>query len=412
MKKTYQFFSFLAILLITSFSCGKEDSTKNDAGTDIGLKLLWSHPISQNNINSYVDIVDQAQYNNAIVFGDAENGQRKLKMIDIRSKEIKWTWDEFRTNRFHLRNTYQFDKYLLRQTDDQSYCIDLETGKSVFNIKREREFNDDVVGIGKTFFLTTNNEENEIYIGNVENGEIKPFLKPNYEREFPITVPAYKRHIYPISPIVYNGDTLLVIPFIEPFTDENGVTPKISTYNISKKKWLYENIKIKNGGFYNTIPHGIKIYKGRIYATSGNTLGCFDLLTGEVIWRNEDVKHAFAYAFGGIHIYDDKVIANAEDGKLHAFNLDTGKEIWSLAGVGGADGYVQYHNGYLYLLGSGSGTFFIVNAQNGTVALKSKAPKDGDGYWQSRIVILPQKDGKGKVMLATYKNLFLYETYN
>ena len=407
MKKQIKLVSFLVIILTVGFSCGKDDNNT----TNSGLKLLWTYPLSnQNDIYKYVSIRDNILYDKGVLIGDADNGTQMLKMIDTDTKETKWKWSEVVTPSFSIKRSYQYQNYLVYQVGKHSYGFNLENGKSTFSVNQKFTVEDWVSGIGNTFFISSYEDEAKIYMGDINTGTIQVFLSPNYKRQFPIS--AYQRSIYPITPTVYNNDTLLVIPFLEPA--DTGVISQIGTYNLTKKQWLYTNVIMRPNGFYNTTPNGAKVYNGKIYSTCSNHLVCFDLLTGKEIWRNTDILHAFPFAFGGIDIYDDKVIANCEDGSLYAIDINTGYKLWTVKGVGGPKGFVRYYKGFLYLLGSGSGSFYVVDVNNGNVVLKEKAPNDGDGHFQWNIVIVPPKDSssKGKVMLSTYKNLYMYETWN
>ena len=412
MKKQIKLVSFLVIILTVGFSCGKDD---NNATVNSGLKLLWTYPLSnQNDIYKYVSIRDNILYDKGVLIGDADDGTQMLKLIDADTKETKWKWSGVVTPSFAIKRSYQYQNYLVHQIGKHSYGFNLENGKSTFSIDQKFSFGNWVRGIGKTFFISSYEDEDKVYIGNVETGEINFFLMPNYERKHPVV--NINRLIYPVTPTVLNGDTLLVIPFIEP-KPQYDMYVKLSTYNITQKKWQYENIDVVDSltsTGYNTMPNGAQVYNGRIYISSGNDIACFDLLTGKKIWRNNDFLHAFAFAFAGINIYDDKVIANCEDGSLYAIDINTGYKLWTVKGVGGPEGFVRYYKGFLYLLGSGSGSFYVVDVNNGNVVLKEKAPNDGDGHFQWNIVIVPPKDSssKGKVMLSTYKNLYMYETWN
>ena len=237
MKKQIKLVSFLVIILTVGFSCGKDD---NNTTTNTGLKLLWTLPITQNNLETYINLKDAVVYENNIFSGDEENNNRVLKSIDAGSKEVKWKWSDIIAPRFMIKKSYQFNNYLLQQVNANTYCIDLKTGKSKFNINRNEYFENWVCGIGNTFFISSYEDEAKIYIGDINTGKIQAFLTPNYKRKFPIG--TYKRSIYPIAPTVYNSDTLLVIPFLEPA--DTGVISQIGTYNLTKKQWLYTNANI------------------------------------------------------------------------------------------------------------------------------------------------------------------------
>ena len=62
----------------------------------------------------------------------------------------------------------------------------------------------------------------------------------------------------------------------------------------------------------------------RILAAAGTSLWCFDL-AGTVQWRS-DLNGTF---IGRAAVVDDRVFAGSSDGDLHAYDLDSGEELWS-----------------------------------------------------------------------------------
>ena len=234
---------------------------------------------------------------------------------------------------------------------------------------------------------------------------MKKYLTPDYEREFPAKNPL-GRLMYKTTPTVYQGDTLLFLPYIEP-NPPYDIFPKIGLYNITKGKWLYQNKRVVEPATgYNTMPNGAKIVEDKIYLTSGHDLICFELLAGKEIWRRNDFLHEFPFAFFGFEIYDNKIFASTEEGKTYAINLTTGQNIWTLNNVGEPNSSIRYHNGVLYYRAGGK--LMCVDAQTGQILTSLNSPDDSS--LQQRVVVVPQSNGeKAKVIIMSYQNMYVYE---
>jgi outer membrane protein assembly factor BamB len=375
------------------------------------LKLSWSIPIEgANDDYKRVDINDDVIYNNGVVISHYTNGKRSLRMIDLATQKERWIWTEDIHLAFNIDLQYQYEKYLVAEKHNKVYCIDLETGKSVFINTLDFPYcNNWTSGIGNTFFISNYEEKGEssMYKGDIRTGQIVKYLTPDYEREFSLTVAlAIPRLMYKATTTVYQGDTLLNVLYVEP-NPPYDMFPKMGLYNMSQKKWLYQNKRVVDPATgYNTMPNGARIIGDRIYLASGHDIICFELLTGKEIWRRNDFLHLFAFAFHGFEIYDNKLIATSEEGKTYAIDTDTGKNIWVLENMGGTNSFIRYHNGVLYYLAGAR--LRCVDIKTGEI-LASLSTPDGE-YMQQRVVVVPQPNNeKAKVIIFSYKNMYVYE---
>jgi outer membrane protein assembly factor BamB len=372
------------------------------------LKLLWNMPI-EGGTDDYkrIDIDDDVVYNNGVVISHFIDGKRSLRMIDLETKQTRWVWSEGTPLAFDIHRQYQYGKYLVVGRQNKVYCIDLEIGKSVFNNLKNVYFDNWSSGIGNTLFISsyTYGQDSELYKGDIKTGEIVKFLTPKYKKDT-ITNGTATRLIYKTSSIMYEGDSLLVVPFIE--SKKNGYTyPQLNTYNVSKGKWLYDNIDlVLDTTFYKTMPNGVKIHNNNIYIACGYDLICYELLTGKEKWRRNDFLHYFAFAFHGFEVFDNKLVTSTEEGKTYCIDTQTGKNIWVIDKVGSPDSFIRYHNGILYYLAGAQ--LRCVDIQTGELLASISNPDDS--YIQERVVVVPQPNGeKAKVIIFSYKNMYVYE---
>jgi outer membrane protein assembly factor BamB len=402
MKKLFYIVSILVIAAGIFTCCNKSEPP---VPTNKALKLLWDSPII-GGTDDYkrIDIDDDVIFENGIILSHFENGKRGLKMIDTETKEVRWTWTDDIPLAFRIENTYQYNNYLICTIQNRMYCIDLKTGKTVFSRSQNFNFDSWVSGIGNTFYASSyiSGFDADLFQGKVANGEdIGKYLTPKYKRDKVEFTPT--RIIYKTTSIIKNNDTLLVVPFIE--DKKNRYTyPQLGVYSTQKKDWLYNIDLVEDNNFYKTMPHGVRIYNDKVYIACGNDLICYELMTGKEIWRRNDFFHAFAFAFHGFEIYEGKLVACTEEGKLYCINAETGQNIWTLEKVSSGSSYVRYHNGVIYYLGKKGLTAVDINSGE---TLASVSPV---GYLQDRIVVVPQPNGeKAKVIIFSYENMYVYE---
>jgi outer membrane protein assembly factor BamB len=398
-------FFFCFIIVAGFLSCHNNETPIIDSN----LKLFWSIPLKeQSDIYKFISIKDDVIYDNGIVTSSVENGKRSLIMVDLATKDIRWTWSDFTQQGFAIDRAYQTDKFLVLQIGHNGYAIDLSTGKTVFNINRDWGFYPGISGIENHFYIGTFDDKNgyeaDLYKGNIITGEIKKYLTPDYAKEFPAKNPL-GRLMYKCSFTIYQGDSLLFLPYAEP-NPPYDIFPKMGLYNMTKNKWLYQNKRIVDpGSGYNTMQNGAKILNGRIYIATGHDIVCFDLLTGNEIWRRNDFLHEFPFAFFGYEIFGDKLFTNTEEGKLYAIDINTGQNIWTIKSSG-PNSFIRHHNGVLYFITGGA--ILAVNAETGGILATMYSPDDSS--WQNRVVVAPQPNGeKAKIAAFTHKNMYVYE---
>lgn len=406
MRVKLMLFIYISFIATGFLSCSDKEVVIESSP----LKLLLTTPLQgQTDVYKHIGINDDIVYNNGIVTGSVEADKRVLKMIDLNDKSVRWTWQEDIELAFAVKRMYQFDKYLVVQLRKNTYCIDLETGKSKFVFNKNINFDLWVSGIGNTFFIGTNDYSNgleaDLYKGDILTGEVKKYLTPDYEREFPAKEPL-DRTMYKITTTIYQGDTLLFIPYFEP-NPPYDIFPKMGLYNMTKGKWLYQNKKVVDPATgYNTMPNGAKIVGDRIYLASGHDMICFELLTGKEIWRRNDFLHLFPFAFFGFEIYGNKLVAHTQGGKTYAIDTNTGKDIWTLEKVGDPNSFMRQNNGVLYYIAGGR--LLCVDIENGQILASLSSP-DHD-ILQERVVVVPQPNGaKAKVIIMSHQNMYVYE---
>ncbi|MBJ7539182.1 outer membrane protein assembly factor BamB [Marinomonas transparens] len=208
-----------------------------------------------------------------------------------------------------------------------------------------------VAGNGSVFFVT---DKGSVYQVSQENGKKQSHIETDYE---------------PSAGVTLNGDTLY-------FGTYNAELVAIS---LSKKAVLWE------------VPLSSEVLAEAAYAagklavqTTDGWLSVHDAVTGDSLWRaKEDLPSLTVRGTSAPVISNGKVIAGYADGKVKAFDLQTGNNLWSYE-VGKAEGRYEIErlsdvDGRLVVKGG----IVYAAAYNGTLVALSVAT--GQLAWQRNI---------------------------
>jgi outer membrane protein assembly factor BamB len=103
----------------------------------------------------------------------------------------------------------------------------------------------------------------------------------------------------------------------------NWLTPRISLYNLTQKKFVYEGLAMKEAGYLLAVNGHLQVNNGKVYDAIDRFTVCHDLLTGKQLWER---------TFGSLCDYqlatEDKLLTYISDGFLYCLDANTGQTIW------------------------------------------------------------------------------------
>ncbi len=408
----------LILILLQASSCNREEPAiiKNNEGIITSKAPTWSTSISDNNQYA-AGASNSIKYNTTVVIGSIENGKNGLTGINAKNGEKLWNWqDNFPNYTLDIYKFYLDNKYLSWEEGRNLYCLNLETGKTVwknrFDLKDSPYFLN-VTGFETEFYVNSYwpydgyPKEAHIYKTSVKNGSLVEVVvlkseEPNTNTE-PSDLVVTKDN---------NGDKLL---FFDSYTykDNNDGKASINLYNLSKKEWVYK----ERPWFLNLVPSGgrTKILDGVVYMTAGSNVVALSLNDGEKVWfkQFEDKTH---FVFSGFILVPEKnlIIFNAEGSgtTLYALDLTTGQTVWSEPSSG-TSSHLQYLNGVVYFVGGGDGLLHAVDIDTGKHLWKISSPDlavNSNAWFARYCAVFPGEDGKkGKVVVSSGLHAFAYE---
>ncbi len=346
-------------------------------------------------------------------------------MIDIDTGNELWEWHDPIDNRsFDATKYYVYDNYFVWDEGRELYCVDLLTGNTVWK-KRFEAGNDpllkEVNGIGTDFFVLagfpypgnkTYPQSVRIYKTSVTDGpvlaEIMEIAPGNYVNNDGVATYGWEVAAFRSN----TGDTLIFTDTTDPVSEiANGQT-KISLYNLTRQKWVYNRKAIK--GVYSGSVDKPKLHKGIVYMAMSPYIVAVNLMTGELVWKW--YRERAGYGTSGFILVPEKnlIVFNAEASGtiLYALDMATGNIVWREPSSG-TSSRLQYLNGVIYFVGGGDGLLHAVDVDTGRHLWKIRSPDEAvnSNAWFARYcAAFPGQNGqKGRIVVTSGLNAFAYE---
>lgn len=353
----------------------------------------------------------------------------------IEDGQNAWGWnDRFdKTESADVRNykVYAYQNLLFYKNSFRFYCIDQETGKTVWRKEWGRNFDSQITttGLGPHFYFTSTTPEvyaqkrweESIYQGDMATGVVREVAKL---KTFPDSVwhdPSgfdYIARGQSIKPFVRGADTLLLVsynlPDLRPYYLNTPTTGYLSLYNITQKKWVYERIPLLSNvkvGIESEVGLGNwpNIIGERVYFAVGMWVGCYELMTGKRVWFKRLTP---ASLFSDMIVAEGKLLANGQNAQLYALDSETGNTLWAQrsSGIGSA---LHYQDGVVYYIASQD--LLATRVSDGKLLWKLLCPDyytEGKDYtWFMGFVTgIPGKGGqKGRIFASTQLNVYCFE---
>lgn len=420
---------FLATLNLT---CLREvDLVQTDAnGVAIQLPHLWKSSLSDGTLG--YGLRHGFIYNGGILCVGmrkstktqyAQNGEQYLVFKDVNTGQNLWSWDDRIEQQSYFNITKGIAFYegrMLFYDQKYQYCIDTQTGRTVWKVRRDIEYNPTMSQLGPLFFATAIDEArtgkglfaSSILKGNINSGSIQYISTPTYSREFVSKNSAWVGDVTNVVPVIRDVDTLLIIPHTEMGPEAKFTVNRcfLSLYNLSQHKWMYERAELSRAELGGTTSIMPIVISNRIYVTVLPSVHCFDLMTGKRIW--DTLLEQRLTGFSDLIMADNKLLANSLLARLHCLDPQTGAVLWSQkSSAVGSDLY--YQDGVVYYIASKN--LLAVEVATGKLLWDLPSPdareeKRSDSWFGGFVTGVPGKNGqKGKIYATTNLNLYCFD---
>lgn len=336
-------------------------------------------------------------YGNNLITYTKKNGRAYIVALNKDNGREIWAWsdllipqEEAKTDAVHI-----YDDICVWKARNRVYAINLLTGQTVWKhtIITNAGFNTDgIAGLGNRFLI---HGWDPIYFsGFVHTGNIiaNPTLKLPYRTLHAQTTVFLNSRSNLLTQANIN-DTLAVLPYGTP---EGGTATLFTIYNLTQNKEIYtKTIPGDTSGAFGPPP---TVFNGKIYSPSGTVILCFDLQTGNELWRTR----FSSVDASGLVIANNKIYSSNENGNTYCLDTETGKILWQTRTRGGAS-RPFFMNGVIYFTSIADGHLYGLDAETGAILMKIDDPRGGIGFGDM------VAGADGKIYANTYTHLYCFK---
>jgi outer membrane protein assembly factor BamB len=306
---------------------------------------------------------------NSVAFVSKINteGKNVLAAIDIETGDLLWEWkdvlkedEEIRFNDFFVN-----DEVFYFHRAYRLYSIDINSGMTIAKQNSEYSFNFE-------FPIS----ENIAYMGGNLRDDNTRFQYKIYKHD-PLTQSTERIEI----PEIYNrtndsidvgigdaeyfqrnGKEYLVLHMMTK-NKENDFQPYLGLYDLGGDSLIYLGYPINSAGGGRATSEGFRVLGNKVYTISFRDAVCFDLWTGEELWRQQ---FETTFAFGEFEVADGVMICHGEDQKIYGLDAEDGRLIWTQEGSGISSSLRdRVLNGVAYIAGGNSDRIHAIDIQTG-----------------------------------------------
>lgn len=392
--KLYKVFLLCLALCCQSFACQPPTPPVVSPPQDTTPKPLWTMP-RDGGAGVYGWFPQFIHQNNLITY-TKKNGVAYIVALNKNTGQEMWAWsDLFNQHEAKTEEVHVFDNILVWRSVRRVYAINLLSGQTTWkqNIVSQVAFGtDEISGLGPRLIFQTFRPT--YFSGNVFNGNITASLTLQPNASMLTNHKATKVFLNAppnfLSQAVLN-DTLAVLPY------GNEDATFFTIYNLTQNKEIYtKTIPGDTSGAFSYFP---SVYQGKILFPAGDFVLCFDLKTGNELWRR---RFGSIFDKSGLVIYNNKIYCNNNDGFSYCLDPETGKILWQTRTRGGAS-LPFYLNGVVYFTSIADGHLYGLDAEDGKILMKIDDPRGGIGFGDM------VAGADGKIYANTYTHLYCFK---
>ena len=430
-KKTIQTRAVLwaclvAILPSVSCACLEEPpidkpnkETLDEQGVVIRKEPIWERDISE---RRYVSaFVIPIFHQEKVIVPGSQNSGGMLVALDTASGKEVWRWDDY-------VDGYNFDEVLSREqlnrkgnlviyNDNNRFCaINLDKGTTLWkDSRRGSSHSRDIQIVGNHYYYPYELKKNGVRAQVLMRGDIH---STDHEELIELTLDKIQlfgdaygalrtSHVY-----TENGSTKAFLPFAENLDiyKSQEFSSHIS-YNISNKTYDFEKVRLPDTLSLSVITRPVKI-RDKMIVSAGDFIYGVNRHTGKLIWTRK--KFAGKLSDGRLMTvgYKDRLFAANHNGSRRLtmeLDSDTGKTRWIDVGNGGSIQRVMYFlNDVLYFASRGDGRLYAYDINTGKMLWRLRSDDD-EGFTVMQVRKAEAPGETDMLVACTWKNAYRFK---
>ena len=417
------------ILLSVSCACLEEPpiekpdkETLGEQGVVIRKEPIWEKDISEKRYVSTF-VIPVFHQEKVIVPGSQRNNKGMLVALDTASGEEVWRWDDY-------IDGYSFDELLSREQlnrkgnlaiyrENNRFCaVNLDKGTTLWKDKRKgTSHSSDIQIVGNHYYYSYESEKN----GDGARAQVLmrgDLLSTNFEKLVEVPIEPiqlfgsfygtfYISHVY-----VENGNTKAFIPFSENIDIYKSQAFKSHvSYNISNKTYDFEKVRLPDTLSLSVITRPVKI-GDKMIVSAGDFIYGVNRHTGKLIWTRKEFAGNLSDGRLMTVGYKDRLFAANHNGSRRLtmeLDPDTGKTLWIDEGNGGSIQRVMYFlNDVLYFASRGDGRLYAYDINTGKMLWRLKSDDD-EGFTVMQVRKAEAPGETDMLVACTWKNAYRFK---
>ena len=285
--------------------------------------LVWKVPIYPDTALAYSShffklIGGDKLLGGVVKLASADTGIIRMFDVSVGLKK-DWEWQDYYPDVKQVMNGWvSNDNYAYVNGYNSQYGLNLKTGNTIWKNRIEKNFYPISLLEDRVFRIKNHGSKSTLYIADIAIGDWKSIFtvegKDGFESDLNRVVGALNA----------DGDMILYFQDRQYRYYPSTNRTNFYAYNLTKKEVLWE-LKDISPQTSNTSPAVLDETNRRMYFLTWHTIFCWDMDTGEEIWKLP--LSAGVLASNPI-LYDGKLIMKTDQGYLTAFDADTGEELY------------------------------------------------------------------------------------
>ncbi len=305
----YRHLILLPVLLFSACNRDKIETKVDAQGVTISLSPVWRSSVSENDKYIADGIGQSFVTSKGVLFPkstalprDPQLSRSYITLKDQVTGHDIWEWNDFLTN-FEQLGMYKNQQdnvngIIFLSSGNRGYGIDTQTGRTVWKTTYSDFWASVATATGlDRFYLTLNPAESynksvfkpKLFEGQLNIGSITALVSPVFGLDKGKEGGGYKEDFGQINGMKLlnlGGDEHLLFDYYDSTYPTNyWYTPRISLYNLTQKKFVYEGLAMKDAGYLLAVNGHLQVNNGKVYDAMARYTVCHDLLTGKQLWE-------------------------------------------------------------------------------------------------------------------------------
>ena len=416
-----------AILLSVSCACLEQPpieepnkETLDEQGVVIRKEPIWEKDISERErVSAFVPPIFHQE--KVVVPGSQYHNGGMLVALDTASGEEVWRWDDY-------IDGYNFDESLSREVlnrkgniaiyrENNRFCaVNLDNGTTLWKDQRKgTSHSEDIQVVGDHYYYSYELKKNGVWAQLLMRGDIH-----STDHEELIEIPIERVQLFGnaygalrISHVyTENGSTKAFMPFAENLDlyKSQEFSSHIS-YNISSKTYDFEKVRLPDTLSLTVITRPVKI-GDKMIVSAGDFIYGVNRHTGKLIWTRKEFVGKLSDGRLMTVGYKNRLFAanhTGSRGLTMELDPDTGRTLWIDEGNGGHIYCVMcFLNDVLYFVSRGDGRLYAYDINTGKMLWRLRS--DDDESFTVMQVRKAEALGETDMLVAcTWKNAYRFK---